>query len=580
MIVSNCPRCAEVFRVPDAEMPDDAYAECPWCKETFPIAEVLHRLPPVLNIISADGQSLDFTQQRSVLAGGLAAQAGQQDAQAGEGAGLDQSEYYDGGIGTLGDDQSDDLSNKTVSEETVAETWTDVRTGADDSSLADFDVEDPDDTWEEGGQTSNVSAVAPMKVTPAPVQARKSRGSGARTWISIVLGGLAAGPLAVAILWVLTLFGVDVDLGFWPLNGHSAVVNTDRVAAAPVTLTDGVASGVDTEDPDSTSAVDTVENIDSAKLASEPSGTPVDDNAIQIGDTGDDPIDRSAKLDRAPAITMPPIGAGENEISPDALPSDVVDTKGVVPTNNDVPAIVTPDLSVTPAADLAAEKPKRASSTPTSDVVKPAAGIAEPTAKLQPKRADRPEVAETVKRDEIASGATIDSPQPALKTKPAAKPKPKVDAEPDELVKATDAARDMLDQLSKTDRSDLAKTKLLLRDAYIAIAKVGAVARTDSESVRTLLRNVTSSPDLDVWSQNTTAWLGLGNRRPTEGVCLVGTPLSDAAGQRIAISDDNVVSLTDDSVELPKSASVLGLGRIVGADSERTISLVAVESLP
>lgn len=664
MIVSNCPRCDEVFRVPDAEMPDDAYAECPWCKETFPIVEVLHRLPPVLNVISADGQALSFSQQRAVMAGGLAGEAG-------EPSTIDQSEYYDGGIGTLGDDEPDDLGHKTVSEETVAETWTDVRTSEGDSSVADFDVEDPHDTLEEGGPAGDVRPVAPMKVTPAPVLHRKSRGSNTRTWISIVLGGLAAGPLAVAILWVLTLFGVDVDLGFWPLNGTSAVVSTDRVAAAPVPLTNeeelgpkfparppvggdeaslptdsgavGDVAGVETEDPedaalreiigsssqqelvdasegnvvdpghgadpeietglgdasgdsltefvmpgdtepptadrDSQTAVDASESLDSAKLASDSSRSPVEDDAVQIGDSGEPPAGRAPKRDATPTITMPPIDTGKKEISPDAAVSDVVDTSQAVPSSDDVPAMATPNPAVTPA-ELAVEAPKPAASTPTNDAVEPAAGRVETAAGLQPKRSDRPAKAETAKSEEVASTAKLPRPQPALKTRPRSKPEPKVETEPAELVQAAGKARDMLDQLSKIDRSDLTKTKFLLRDTYIAIATVGAVARTDSESVRRLLRNVTSSPDLDVWSQNTTAWLALGTRRPTEGVFLVGKPLSDADGQRIAISDDDVVSLTDDSTQLPSTDRVLGLGRIVEAGSGQTIALVAVESLP
>ncbi len=41
MIVSNCPRCCEPLRVPTGELPDNAYAQCPWCRETFPLSDVL-----------------------------------------------------------------------------------------------------------------------------------------------------------------------------------------------------------------------------------------------------------------------------------------------------------------------------------------------------------------------------------------------------------------------------------------------------------------------------------------------------------------------------------------------------------
>ena len=58
MITSNCPRCQEGFRVPIGTMPDGAYAMCPWCHETFPLAEVLDRLPPQLQILTADGEPI------------------------------------------------------------------------------------------------------------------------------------------------------------------------------------------------------------------------------------------------------------------------------------------------------------------------------------------------------------------------------------------------------------------------------------------------------------------------------------------------------------------------------------------
>ena len=59
MNISNCPRCNDTFRVPQGHLSPDAYAQCPWCAETFPLSEVFDRLPPLLTILSADGTPIE-----------------------------------------------------------------------------------------------------------------------------------------------------------------------------------------------------------------------------------------------------------------------------------------------------------------------------------------------------------------------------------------------------------------------------------------------------------------------------------------------------------------------------------------
>lgn len=60
MITTHCPRCSESIRLPSAQLPEDAYAQCPICRETFPASDVIDRLPPVLNFIGADGNPLQI----------------------------------------------------------------------------------------------------------------------------------------------------------------------------------------------------------------------------------------------------------------------------------------------------------------------------------------------------------------------------------------------------------------------------------------------------------------------------------------------------------------------------------------
>ena len=60
MINTFCPRCSEAIRLPSASLPDGVYAECPICRETFLASEVIDRLPPVLQLIGADGNPLQL----------------------------------------------------------------------------------------------------------------------------------------------------------------------------------------------------------------------------------------------------------------------------------------------------------------------------------------------------------------------------------------------------------------------------------------------------------------------------------------------------------------------------------------
>ncbi len=237
MIVANCPRCDESFRLPSGQLPDDAFAHCPWCRESFPLSDVISRLPPILEITGADGQPLALQPEAELVATGAAVSTTADTVVSPLPADTEDIS------GLSIDEEIDPSSIKTVTDETIHESWNETAstTGND---AADFDVEDPNDTWEpntsqNAAPDAAADPIAPMHVTPAPTpQLRnKKKGSSFRTLLSIVLGGLAAGPLAVALLYILTLFGVHVDLGFWPLDGsNTSSTGQQRAAATPVDL--------------------------------------------------------------------------------------------------------------------------------------------------------------------------------------------------------------------------------------------------------------------------------------------------------------------------------------------------------
>ena len=56
----GCPRCEESFRVPDAPLPPDIRLRCPWCTETFKLAELSQRLLPMVELIDEFDQTIDL----------------------------------------------------------------------------------------------------------------------------------------------------------------------------------------------------------------------------------------------------------------------------------------------------------------------------------------------------------------------------------------------------------------------------------------------------------------------------------------------------------------------------------------
>ena len=202
MSISTCPRCREEFRVPSGAIPANAYAQCPWCHETFPVSEVLESLPPQLQIVSADGTPMAI-------------------GSAGSGLELVQSSSRQGGESAAGmvvHEARDDAFPLETSEQTTVE---------DQNWQPDFGSfqtthEDPYSTWDQ----SDASPIQSMNVSKGNGRPKR-KSSGLGTAIGIVLGGLASVPIAGGLLM---LFGRTPDWGFWPFDGERVSVR----AAAPL----------------------------------------------------------------------------------------------------------------------------------------------------------------------------------------------------------------------------------------------------------------------------------------------------------------------------------------------------------
>ncbi len=297
MIVSNCPHCHEAFRVAAGELPEDAYAQCPWCHETFPVSDFLERLPPILAVFSSDGQPITPMQQ--VAAAGLAA----------------------GGFGApaamdldVADDSETMWPDRSISNENI-------QFGADSSD----------------------AAASAMKVSSAARRSR-SKGSPIRSVIGVVLGGVAAIPIAGGLLMAL---GKTPDWGFWPFNGEGTAAPS-RSAAAPL--------------PDRSTLPRTTTRLNGARGSGLTAGLDPSDSALQQI-TGDSLLEPEPVED--PSFPEPTLSEIEIDISD---PSDVETESAEDPETSDqdrVPPIVMPSADGDPSS-VAADAAD--ASSPTGDV--------------------------------------------------------------------------------------------------------------------------------------------------------------------------------------------------------------------
>ena len=230
MIISQCPRCRERFRVPSGPIPEDAYAHCPWCRETFPIADFLRSLPPLLEIVSADGKPLAVGEPATGV--GTSSQLIESSRSlpvARSAGGVSQPQRNNGFDSFELSDEDDRYA--TIADEPITET------------IADDEDGDPYSTWD----GSRKSPLESMNVSTRS-GGRKRKGSGVGTFIGIVLGGLASVPIAGGLL---SLMGRSPDWGFWPFQGEQVSSTSVRAAPLPESDAQGSPSPFATETPSS-----------------------------------------------------------------------------------------------------------------------------------------------------------------------------------------------------------------------------------------------------------------------------------------------------------------------------------------
>ena len=620
MITSNCPRCQEPFRIPAGQLPDDAYATCPWCRETFPLSEVLASLPPALEISTADGEPLVIREQAAL---GIAS-TGNASEQSGE------------GFEVLEDDLNATVSNETVMSETIAEdSWNQTSFEVDEDHV-DLQVEDPSDSWD---KPQVAEQPAPMTVAPRP---RRKKSSGLRTMIGIVVGGLLSIPIALGIL---LLVGREPDLGFWPFDGpgtrrtptaaplgplserpqpsndnRGRTLDTSAFDRAMAEIEDPASSALDELIPPTLDSGDDPVRQPSGQELALSSGSPtlvdVNEEAPELK-LPDLPIDQSREVPEVELNTQ-----GDVETVGLEAPSQTVDSQSE-PKTSEVPSLDLPDDIPLPTTDPEDALPDTAKVGPVGDVdtVAPEDSLTLPATTNSDETADIGAVAGNIEIASAAGDGVEEAATPALaieeslpsttpdpsetaamKASSVSGPEPEIEAEPPFIemsvedapnpgslsnqeptipepsataIARVDSALSSIADLLALEKSDPDR-KPQLAKTYAKIARASDLPFEDRAALPPLAKKLIESTLLDDIEYAGTQWL-VYPKRPTEGIALIGRPGTSPDGEIVTLDSGKIVDLLGD-VSVPTVEKVLIMGRIV--DGEATVEVAHVEALP
>ncbi|TWU60618.1 hypothetical protein Poly51_08960 [Rubripirellula tenax] len=576
MTVSNCPRCAEPFRLPvDPDqagiLPEGAYGQCPWCHETFEMSDLMRSLPPMLVVKSAGGEPISIERPVAEVASqGFAHAATAAGAAMGAGVGMagvaaQSSDLIDGDEEEFGSPQAandheiddaydDDPSNvdthATVANETIkSDDWsfpTDENPVED--PMADDEVELLDEVEEDdhdddehvvpsiddapmdyqwAGQENEIdddswsdgTDIAAMRVSRSN---RRSKGGAAwKTAVGVIVGGALSLPIADGLL---TLAGRESMLGIWP-SKSTATADTGVRASAPMQLDDSDDEGMD---------------LDGRTME------------VPTPDVAMDAIESDA-LDQ--------LGVAAPEVA-------ISDAAGIQPPELEIPEMSLPDGSFAESDTSEPDVDQGGMNLPDAQPGVPAPDsnsvFAMPGETSQPEMNpldETPEPDAKVASDDVFSKPVI------MDTPP---------TESAELTAAVDEANEMLDQVLAMSPSDPLRTKAMAM-TYREISEVGMLADGNSESAKALLTRVKESPLLSKYENAATNWFTY-NGRTTKGILVVGKAGTNAGSPTITVGNGTEIIVTG-SASMPLSDQVIALGRIVGTGEQSTIELAVAEPL-
>lgn len=569
MIVCSCPRCDEAFRIPSGNIPDDAYAECPWCHESFPASEFLEKLPPIVALTSSmglplhasDAEAQDFSSginQPAEDAYGAGDQFGN------ESAAVEPSQDFSG---FSPDANYDDNPGPSV------------------LPPADSDLVEPEfQLNDESGAPIAGNTLAPMKVGPAHVttsRPRRKKGSPIKGMIGVIFGGLLALPIAGGILLA---FGKAPNLGFYPFDGSFSATSSRRPAPPidPIDSNTSSNSGSSGRSLGSDLSLDipSVEDANSDPAADalrELGITPANGAADALSDVSADatPDDSGVSPENAGMSSAELPGDLETDTvgTPDA--GIAFDGQAITPpplapftdvaAESNVTEVAEPEISLPTEMEQPAELGNLVSESVDSEI---ADLNADP--QLMSGSNESTEPADVGNADANASNPTFLEPQASLAATPAVPDSP-------ELLSAARSAFD-----SVADARGVGPNQKAFRGAisssYIKLAAAASLIESnDSTTGQELLDTVRQSGLQEYFGAAAEQWLNISaEKRPSLGIVVDGT-IGDN-GNQLQLPSGASVRISSEKLSAPPTGAILGLGKIKDTDDGPVVILSAISS--
>lgn len=485
MIISNCPRCQEGFRVPLGTLPDDAYAMCPWCHETFPLAEVLNHLPPALQILTADGEPMTIMEPVD--------------------------SYYAAGIQSLPDASTGALDQLQTHEASGnGQQW--------DPTALNFGAESgqTDVAWSASGGPQ----AAPTTVSPRPNR-RKKGGSGIRSIVQVVVGGLLSVPIALAILLAA---GRAPDLGFWPFDGQTRSLRELLPFQDDANTDNG-----NTPQSFDGQQLDTTDFDEAMQEADDPSQSVLDQ--IFAPDNSPKSADQSNLNQTTPTTSTPTAASEETETTLETSLSS----------ENTNPLELPNTLANTNTESGLLKEPEPVvSKTNSNNTDSPATIIA----------------ASQIKRSEQLNADTAEAKS--------------MDSVPAQAMREVTAAIQAIKRLDAGHQTIDTDT---LAVAYEKIAQACETTQNYPAALPALANAVTQSKALKQLQEAAVTWLDYP-QRSAQGIVLIGKPGTTAKNQILTLDSGRILNISG-KLSLPLAEKVVVLGRIIKDKDEIEVNFTA-----
>ncbi len=345
MILSSCPRCHESYLIPAGKLPEDAYAQCPWCQETFPLSEAMGRLPPMLKVIRADGEIITPQIAAVGTMGGAATRYGHADSS--------QDNYANADT-----EIADDFGGETTFEADVDMELEEVPLRYE--ARADVDIE-PEFMLRDREATP---AIAPMRVQPSTAvkgsPKRKQKGSSIMSMIGVALGGVASLPIAAGLLVGIDKMGWKQapNIGVWPLDGSMSSFQSPapKASTAMPTSEPSMRRSATSGSPENSLAKD-------LGISSAPEPDPAADALAEI-QSGGDSLATIQPPSEELEVAMPEISLPEM-IAPEISPPATAESASAEPTSSEIVTNAKPEISKIDTPETITE-PSTAPATPSA----------------------------------------------------------------------------------------------------------------------------------------------------------------------------------------------------------------------